>query len=278
VKRTPIATVAVLALVVGTAVGASALQATGGAHYTTARYGSDPHQALEVLQPTKKGSGRPAVVFVHGGGWNSGSRTEWRFAEQKVAAKGWVAFSIDYRLEPPAEFPAPIDDTYVAVRWIRAHAKTYGVDPKRIALVGASAGAQLALMVATKGADDPATRVSAVASWSGPTDMAAIVKTGSQDIADNVVGFIGCLQTCPDRFTAASPIEFVGPTTSPVLLVSSTNEQIPLSQATAMKAKLLAAKVPVSLVVYQGTRHALEYQQNAWAPTLAFLTKYLAKR
>jgi acetyl esterase/lipase len=280
VKRAPLAVVAILALAIAAAVATSSRGAKSGAHYATARYGGDAHQVLEVLRPARRGTSRPAVLFIHGGGWNSGSRAEWRFAEQKIAAKGWVAFSIDYRLEPPAEFPAPIDDSLAAVRWVHDHAKTYGVDPKRIAVVGDSAGAHLALLVATKGADDPATRVAAAVSWSGPTNMTTIVQTARPALVDNVVGFLACVvsKCTDDRYVQASPVNFVGASTPPVLLVSSTAEQIPLSQATEMKAKLVAAHVPVSLVVYKGSRHALEYQKDAWAPTLTFLTRYLAKR
>jgi acetyl esterase/lipase len=254
----------------------SAAAAPKAVYLTNVHYGSGPQRVLDVGRPAATKPARPAVVFIHGGGWNSGSKSAWSFALPRVVARGWVGFSIDYRLEPPAAFPAPVDDTLAAVRWIRRNAARFGVDPKRIAVVGDSAGAHLALLAATKGAGDPQTRVAAAVSWSGPTDMTALGSGAHTDLQDNVIGFVGCAPAgCPDRFTAVSPIHFVTPATAPILLLNSRSEVIPASQATEMAERLRAAGVPYGLALLPGSRHGLAYEKDAWPRTLRFLAQRL---
>src|SRR4051812_35514939 len=110
--------------------------------------------------------------------------------------------------------------------------------------------------------------------------MTTIVRAGRRELVDKIVGFLGCVvsKCTDDRYVQASPVDFVTSSTPPVLLFSSTTEEIPLSQATEMKAKLAGAGVPVKRVVYTGTRHALWYERDALAPTLTFLVRYLARR
>src|SRR5215813_13084237 len=89
---------------------------------------------LDAYLPTPRSGRAPGVIFIHGGGWTSGDKADLAPEAETVASLGWVAFSIDYRLEPPAAFPAAIDDTLAAVRWIRARAGRFGSDPRRLAV------------------------------------------------------------------------------------------------------------------------------------------------
>ena len=116
-------------------------------------YREGPSKAwrLDMAMPTEKSDGlRPAHVIGHGGGWRGGSRTVDVFQKMMAdyAKKGYVTVNIDYRLTGEAPFPACIEDVKCAVRWLRAHAEKYQVDPKRIGAYGHSAGAHLALMLA----------------------------------------------------------------------------------------------------------------------------------
>src|SRR5512135_2640324 len=110
--------------------------------------------ALDVYQSSGNGP-FPAVLIVHGGGWESGDRQMERPLAKHLAARGYVTVPVDYRLGRNGRFPAALHDLKAAVRWVRAHAGDYWIDPNHIAVVGASAGGQLAaLLGATNGRPD----------------------------------------------------------------------------------------------------------------------------
>jgi acetyl esterase/lipase len=232
---------------------------------------------LDAYVPPGSGAERrAAVVMIHGGGWRVGDKGSWRPEAERLAARGWVAFSINYRLDEPAVFPAEIDDVQTAVRWVRAHARDFGVDPERIGALGESAGGHLTAMLATLGDGSlhEGARIRVGAAWSPPVDLTALAgRRGPSWIGP----LLGCTQeTCPDRLKQSSPVTHVDRTDAPLYLVNSTEELVPLSQAQAMAERLKAAGVDHQLDVYTGTRHALDFRADAWAPTLAFLEKHLA--
>jgi acetyl esterase len=231
---------------------------------------------LDAYVPPSGGDRRPAVVMIHGGGWRVGDKASWRPEAEQLAAKGWVAFSINYRLDEPAVFPAEIDDAQAAVRWVRAHADEYQVDPGRIAAIGESAGGHLTAMLATlgRGALDRDARIQVGAAWSPPVDLTALA--GSR--GPSWIGpLLGCNRdTCPDLLAQSSPVTHIDSSDAPLYLVNSTEELVPLSQSQAMAERLQAAGVDHRLDVYPGNRHALDYRADAWAPTVAFLEKHLS--
>ena len=231
---------------------------------------------LDAYVPPAGGDRRPAVVMIHGGGWRVGDKASWQPEAERLAAKGWVAFSVNYRLDEPAVFPAEIDDVQAAVRWVRAHADEYRVDPARIAAIGESAGGHLTAMLATlgRGALDQDARIRVGAAWSPPVDLTALA--GSRG-AGWIGPLLGCnRETCPDRLAQSSPVTHVDGTDAPLYLANSTEELVPLSQSQAMAERLKVAGVDHRLDVYPGNRHALDFRADAWPPTLAFLEKHLA--
>ena len=224
--------------------------------------------------PARPG-GRAAVVMIHGGGWRTGDKATWADEANRIAERGWVAFSINYRLDEPSMFPAEVDDVQTAVRWVRSHAREYGVDPARVGALGESAGGHLAAMLATlgSGALDAGARIRVAAAWSPPTDLSALARARGDQWA---TGVMGCtLSTCADKLAQASPVTYVDASDAPLYLVNSSDEQVPLSQAQALNDRLGAVAVDHRLDVLPGSRHALDYRGDAWAPTLAFLDKYL---
>lgn len=232
---------------------------------------------LDAYVPPPAKGRRPAVVMIHGGGWRAGDKASWAPEARKLAEHGWVAFSVNYRLDEPSAFPAEIDDVQAAVRWVRARAGEYDVDPKRVAALGESAGGHLTTMLATlgRGALDRDARIAVGAAWSPPVDLQALAGSRGDQWA---VPLIGCtVRTCADRLAEASPVNHVDGSDAPLYLVNSTDELVPLSQAQAMAGRLQAAGVDHQLDVLTGTRHALDFRQDAWAPTLAFLDRYLAE-
>ncbi|HYE46983.1 MAG TPA: alpha/beta hydrolase [Caulobacter sp.] len=128
---------------------------------------------LDLYGPQSAAAGAPVALFVYGGGWSSGSRTEYRWAGKMLAAQGFITVVADYRLAPQARFPAFIEDLAQAVRWAVDHTPEHGGDPSRIVLVGHSAGAYNAAMVALdprylKAVGVERTRIKAFAGLAGP--------------------------------------------------------------------------------------------------------------
>ena len=152
----------------------------------------DTELKLDLARPAGNGP-FPAIVFIHGGGWSGGNRQAYRAQIQEAAKRGYVAATISYRLMKYDEvkketttadpiFPAQIHDAKAAIRWVRANAKKYSVDPDRIGVTGGSAGGHLSLLVGLtdsasglegdSGNPDQSSRVQAVVNVFGPTDMA----------------------------------------------------------------------------------------------------------
>ena len=224
------------------------------------------------------GDRRPAVVMIHGGGWRMGDKASWAPEATRFAERGWVAFSVNYRLDEPSPFPAEIDDVQAAVRWIRANADQYRVDPTKIAAVGESAGGHLTAMLATLGSGplDKDARILVGAAWSPPTDFTALARSRGDQWAGRL---FGCsVATCADKLAQSSPVTHVDRSDAPLYLVHSTEELVPLSQSETMAQRLKAAGVHHRLDVLPGTRHALDFRDDAWAPTVAFLDEHLSGR
>jgi len=105
---------------------------------------------IDVFQPkAKKSAGYPAVLIVHGGGWRSGNRAQHIPLAQHLAAAGFASFTVEYRLSTEALYPAAVHDVKAAIRWIRANARRFNIDRSKIAILGFSAGGELATFVGT---------------------------------------------------------------------------------------------------------------------------------
>lgn len=229
----------------------------------------DGRKLLMDIAVPKEGGPYPCVVLFHGGAWRVGSRrdlstpirgdgskTTPSIIEQ-VAARGYVVATADYRLIP-ARFPAPVEDAKTAIRFLRANAKKYHIDPKKFAAGGFSAGAHLALMVglSDKSAELDGTlypeqdsRVQCVVSFFGPTDLSLYAATPG--IAEAyLVPFLGPeAKTDPTVYKRASPITYVSKDDPPVLLVHGDLDVIvPIIHSERMLAKLKEAGVPAKLV------------------------------
>ncbi|MCA1596841.1 MAG: alpha/beta hydrolase, partial [Chloroflexi bacterium] len=136
---------------------------------------------LDVYVPWGPSMDRPAILFIHGGSWMGGDKGDYHSFALKMASRGYVGFAVNYRLANKwgNKWPAQIDDVQRAVRWVRAHARQYGVDPDRVGAIGESAGGHLVAMLGvtdTWNNSDPAlagysSRVNCVVDLFGPTDF-----------------------------------------------------------------------------------------------------------
>ena len=115
---------------------------------------------LDIYSPEKNSKARPGVLIVHGGGWISGNKSMMKQIAMRVASEGYVAVAVEYRLSPEAQYPAAIYDVKSALKWMRDQSEEYQINPDQIAVLGTSAGGQIAALVATTqnnpGFEDPA--------------------------------------------------------------------------------------------------------------------------
>lgn len=153
-------------------------------------YGRGPRQLLDIWVPesAREGDRLPVVVFFYGGGWNSGERGHYGFAARALAREGFAVVIPDYRLVPRAHWPDFLNDAAAAVAWTHEHIAKLGGDPGRIALMGHSAGAYNAVMLALdpqwmRGAGSDPAVIGGVAGLAGPYDFLPLEKGGSADKA-----------------------------------------------------------------------------------------------
>jgi acetyl esterase/lipase len=214
----------------------------------------------------------PAVILIHGGGYKKGDRTGWAVEAERLASEDdLVAVSVDYRLLPQFIFPAQLQDMQSVVRFLRANAAEFHLDPTRIGALGASAGGHLALLLATTGSGGhtSGSRVAVAASWSGATRLGQLHIETSLEL-------IGCsVADCPVRWKLASPYYQIDPSDPPLYMAISTNEIVPSSQATDMEAKCQSLGVPVQVHLVPGSRHAREYEDVVWDESVSFLEAFL---
>jgi len=278
------------------------------------QYGVDESDArtpelFDAYLPAPSEQRAPAVILIHGGGWVSGSRTDLAPEAARFAAAGFAAFTIDYRLETQQHgipWNDPIDDVQEAIRYIASNADTFGVDPNRIGILGASAGGWLAGMIATLGTDkyalgespsptpsSNAVKISVVVTWSGIFDLTTLqprqegeLPSGCDNDPNCLIkldpgGFkdlTGCdIDACPDQFSEASPVNHVTGITTPMYMFNSDDELVPVAQPQAMGAVLSAKSVANDVVIIPGSLHAQQYADTVWNQTLSFLTQYLGE-
>jgi acetyl esterase/lipase len=249
---------------------------------------------LDVAWPKDAGP-RPLVVLLHGGGWSGGSRVSLHGEMTRLAAHGYVAAAVDYRLTSSARnaFPAAVQDVRCAIRWLRAHAATYAIDPALVAAAGYSAGGHLAGMLATAsdvtgldGACDADARSAAVAaaiSYAGPHDL-RVRGPYTDEQASIVTNFLGVFPgDDPELAALASPITHVGPGDAPMLLVHGTADAlVPVEQSRRMREALRDAGVPATVVELRGVRHAFVGLATSERPAvrctvLTFLDRWLSR-
>ena len=248
---------------------------------------------LDVYQPAGSAAHpRPAIVLIHGGGWTSFDKSTMRGMANVLARSGFAAFSVDYRLFQGTEnrWPAQLDDVQLAVRWVRANASKYAVNPGRIGAFGHSAGGQLAALLGVEETRDNShpslaqysSRVQAVVDVSGPTDF-----TTQRDAYGDafLANFFGTF--CRNGGTAtpgcaiwrdASPVFHVSKASAPFLIVHGTqDDQVPIAQSEELLDRLRQAGVPAALVkVDDGhTFRTPEARMRLAMETVAFFNRQL---
>jgi acetyl esterase/lipase len=246
-----------------------------------ARSGGEALKA-DVWEPPSDGRGpdvaarrRAAVIVVHGGGWRSGERSDFPSWDAWLADEGYVVFDIDYRLAPPPTWREAPADVACAVGWVKENAARYGVDPERVALMGRSAGAQLALLTAYEGKratpvpgcaarDARDTGVATVAAFYPPTDLSRLSSSGYLAGLDRFLG--GPKRAVPDRYRLLSPVARVGPGDPPTFLVHGGNDEVvPPGESELLAGRLREAGVPYRFVALPWANHTFDFFWGGWA-------------
>lgn len=221
---------------------------------------------LELAKPKSvPPAPRPAVVFIHGGAWMSADRTNGTPLVLLLAKHGFVAASIDYRLSGVAGFPAQLEDGKCAVRFLRAHASDYGIDPSRIGVMGGSAGGHLAALVGLTDGESSlegnggwstfSSKVSAVADLYGVSDLPGLVQAHKLNPAVEKL-MRGTLAEKPDLYRQASPMHWVKAGAPPFYIAhGDKDETVPIGQSERLAEALRSAGTEVTYRVMTGVGH-----------------------
>jgi acetyl esterase/lipase len=245
---------------------------------------ADVDLTLDVFIPENNKNGI-GVIAVASAGWKSGPNLIQPIFYHEILRRGYTVFAVVHRSQPEFTIPEIIEDTQRAVRFVRFNAKAYGIDPKRIGILGASSGGHLALMQGTGGDDgnpdaaDPVERVSsrvqAVGCFYAPTDMLNYGAEGKNLVNDDMdpayapafcykefdkqktqfarVADEKCRREITRRI---SPITHVNATSAPTLFLhGDADDLVPLQQSEVMAASLQKAGVPAKLIVWEGVKH-----------------------
>jgi acetyl esterase len=217
------------------------------------------HSGVELLLDAYLPAGGgpfPAVIVVPGGRWQRIDRLRHTDVPEYFAERGVAAFAIDYRSSLQYPYPAAVEDVTAAVEWVRTNAADYGVDPAHLGAVGVSAGGHLAALVGAMGSGptDRGTRLSMVASFSGPMDLVPLLEAEDPEVRDAVHTFLGCSggEACAEVAREASPSTYVDASDPPMILVNAKEESIPTDQPTAMWSALRELDVPSIAYLVQG--------------------------
>jgi acetyl esterase/lipase len=223
------------------------------------RFGSDT--VMDLYLPDDGGR-HPAVMMIHGGAWLFGDKQHYQNAGRRLARSGWAAASINYRLLPDGHFPLPAQDCNCALAFLQQHADEYGIDPKRIAVMGYSAGGHLSALVATAW-DEPVIRPDCAAGTPS-RPAAAIPGSGLYDLRElSDAGLIqdfmdGTIEDIPALYEAASPVAQVDGSEPPFLLMTGGADWIAPYQTPGLRDALREAGVEVEVLRLAGNGHLLQ--------------------
>ncbi len=224
---------------------------------------------LDLCLPTATNP-TPLVVWIHGGGWHAGSYKESADGMAGFANLGIASASVEYRLAQEARFPAQRDDLHAALRYLVQIAPRYNFDPRRVILLGGSAGGHLALLMGFDPKPAAGMMIRGIINLDGPTHLgmfptdplgdAELKSSGSTMGARELVAdFLGTSDRSATIYAEASPLTWVRPGVPPVLTLHGSDDHIvPFSQAEALHAALRHFGVEEKLLRGAGGGHTLE--------------------
>jgi len=244
---------------------------------------------LDIDLPKQPRGPVPGLIFIHGGAWKGGERTIYHYYTRRFAQRGYAAATVSYRLSGEAPYPAAVHDVKCAVRWMRAHAAEYGIDPDRLAAIGGSAGGHLAMMIGycdaphlegDAGHAGVRSDVAAVVNFYGPVDLT----TEMGQKASVVQKFLATsYDQDPKRYEEASPLSHLDANDPPTLIVHGTlDDVVPVDQADLLAKRLGELGVAHEYARMEGWPHTLDAAQPAndycQQRMLRFFEEHLAEK
>jgi len=243
---------------------------------------------LDLYRPRESTGPLPGILLIHGGGWSGGQRSDYKYYCVRFPLMGYVVATVSYRFIDEAIFPACVQDVKCAVRWMRANAEQYGINPNAIAAVGGSAGGHLAMMLGysagvaelegTGGHEKNDRAVQAVVNLYGPVDMTL------EDFHENdtLLAFFGGkpFKEVPNQYRLASPLTHVKKNSPPTLIIHGTEDfTVPVSQADLLADRLKELGCDYEYLRLNGYPHTLdigvETNKHVRWHIYHFLDKYL---
>jgi len=241
---------------------------------------------LDLYSPKDHSKPHPGLLFIHGGGWKGGDKSIYKAYGIHFASRGYVVASVGYRLSGEAGYPAAVNDTKCAVRWMRSEAKRLNVDPDHLGVAGGSAGGHLALLVGLS-SDVPAlegdgghagtsSRVQAIVDLYGPSDLTTDFvrnNASAKTLCNEFFG--GSVDEKLDLYQQASPITHVTKDDPPTLIMHGTiDDVVPIDQADRLAARLKKLGVPYIYDRLPGWPHGMDGSQPCNERALWFMDRF----
>ncbi len=226
----------------------------------------DQHLKLDIASPDEGSGPFPAILCIHGGGWQGGDRHGYDDLILALARQGYAAATIEYRLAPDYPFPAAIHDVKAAVRWLKANAAKYRIDPERLGAMGHSAGGHLALFLGVTGdvrevegdvgVPGPSSRVNCVVSMAGPSDFTRGYGLKAEAVEAAALFLGGDVSEARASYFLASPLCWVTPRATPTLCIHGTEDElVAYEQAVWFVDRMLQSGVEAELLTLPGGKH-----------------------
>ena len=226
---------------------------------------------LDIYKSKNVKESAPLLVFIHGGGWRSGERSDYLIYLIDFAKRGYITATVSYRLLKDSPYPRCVEDIRDAVDWFFENGENYDYDPDRIALIGGSAGAHLALLSAYGWGDAQPTidstdihkskhKIKAVVDIYGPVDLTTEYAQ-NQSLVTNFMAHPYADR--PDLYKEASPMEYVDSNDPPTLILHGTSDDlVPIIQSDRLKARLDSLGIPCVYYRVPLWPHAMDISQR----------------
>jgi len=241
---------------------------------------------LDVYYPLTASWPVPVVIYLHGGAWIEGDKSEAAGSPEveELIKRGFLVVSVNYGLAPQYKILEQEENVKCAVRFLRANASYFGIDPDRIGALGGSAGGHLVALLGTAdktagmdasgGFPDQSSRVQAVVDMFGPTDLRALFSAYPSIVLEELVGTSDFNSALLDKII---PLTYISADDPPFLILHGDKDDVvPLSQSQILYQRLLSAGVPATLVVVQNGGHGFNSAGDAISPTRTEITGNVA--
>jgi acetyl esterase/lipase len=260
-------------------------QATSNLTYLTV---DGRESKLDIYRRRDAPGPHPTLMYIHGGGWNSGHKEDGMMYTLPWLEMGWNVVNVEYRLGGVAAAPGAVEDCQCALRWVAAHAAEYRIDAARIVVMGDSSGGHLALTTGmipasagldrpcNSSRDNPLPRVAAIVSWFGITDVADLLQ--GPDMRGYAVEWLAKSANREEMARRVSPAAWARSDLPPIVTVhGDADPTVPYSQAVKLRDALTAVHAPNLLITIPGGKHggfSPEERIRAYVAIREFLAKY----